>query len=103
MILSRVLAVLSAACLVGAFTLATVLTPFESLAELIADWDHPTLVWLKHAAVTHLPGWVWEEVIVPILLRPAWLVPTALGLLLLGFSLTLGSRKSVARSHRRRS
>lgn len=103
MILTRALAVLSAASLVGAFTLATVLTPFESLAELLADWDHPWLVWLKGASEAHLPRWLWQDVMIPILLRPAWLLPTALGLVLLGFTVTIGSRKGVARSHRRRS
>ncbi len=103
MILTRCLAVLSAICLVGAFTLATVLTPFESLAELLADWDHAWLVWLKTASESHLPGWLWQGMMIPILLRPAWLLPTALGLIMLGFAVTIGSRKTVPRSHRRRS
>ncbi len=103
MIITRAFAVLSAACLVGAFTLATVLTPFESLAELLADWDHDWLVWLNDAAVAHLPPWLWQDVMIPILQRPAWLMPTSLGLVLLGCAVTIGSRKSVARSHRRRS
>ncbi len=94
---------LSATSLVGAFTLATVLTPFESLAEVLADWDHPWLVWLKDLSEAHLPRWLWQDVMVPILLRPAWLLPTAVGLVLLGFAVTIGSRKSVASSHRRRS
>lgn len=94
---------LSAASLVGAFTLAMVLTPFESLAELLADWDHPWLVWFANASEADLPGWLWRDVMVPVLQRPAWLLPTGLGLVLLGFAVTLGSRKSVAQSHRRRS
>lgn len=103
MILVRVLAVLSAASLVGAFALATVLTPYESLAELLADWDHPWLVWLNDFSVRHLPDWLWHDVMIPVLMRPAWLLPTAFGLLLLGGAVTANSRKSVTRSHRRRS
>ncbi len=100
---ARALAVLSAASLVGAFTLATLLTPFESLAELLSDWDHPWLVWLTNTSEAELPRWLWRDVMVPVLLRPAWLLPTGVGLVLLGFAITLGSRKSVAHSHRRRS
>ncbi len=103
MILARILAVLSATSLVGAFTLATVLTPYELLAEVLADWDHPWLVSLHDFAGASLPAWLWQDVMIPILMRPAWLLPTALGLLLLGGAVTAGSRKNVARSHRRRS
>jgi hypothetical protein len=53
--------------------------------------------------VAHLPPWLWQDVMIPVLQRPAWLMPTSLGLVLLGCAVTIGSRKSVARSHRRRS
>jgi len=103
MILSRVMAVLAAILLVTAFALATVLPPGTSLVELIADMDHPTLVWLKTASDLHLPAWVWDNLEIPLLVRPAWLLPTSLGLVALGCSVTLGSRKRVVGSHRRRS
>jgi hypothetical protein len=103
MILSRIMAVLAAILLVGAFALATVLPPGTSLVELLADMDHPLLVWLKDVSTSSLPSWVWDGVEVPILVRPAWLVPTSLGLIALGCAITLGSRKRVVGSHRRRS
>jgi hypothetical protein len=37
----------------------------------------------------------------PLMLRPAWLVPAALGLVCGGMSLSLSTRKSTRRSHRR--
>ncbi len=103
MILSRIMAVLSAICFVAAFSVATIMPPTTSLAELIADLDHPTLVWLKDASEAYMPGWAWRDMEIPMLLRPAWLLPTGLGLVLLGFAVTLGSRKRVVGSHRRRS
>jgi hypothetical protein len=103
LILSRIMAVLSATCFVAAFTVATLMPPATSLVELVADLDHPSLVWLKQASEAYLPSWVWLDMEVPMLLRPAWLLPTGLGLVLLGFAVTLGSRKRVVGSHRRRS
>jgi hypothetical protein len=49
----------------------------------------------------HLSAWLWENIAMPLLLRPAWLVPAALGLICAGISLSLSTRKSARRSHRR--
>jgi hypothetical protein len=103
MILSRVMAVLAAILLVGAFALATVLPAGISLVEVLADTDHPALVWMKNFSALHLPGWVWDSVEVPLLVRPVWLLPAALGMIAVGCSITLGSRKRVVGSRRRRS
>ena len=92
MILSRVLSVLSAMCLVAAFTAATVLSPTESLALFIAERNHPLLVVMK-GIIQSRSDWLWQWVVVPVLERPVWLVPVALGLVLLGAVVTLGSRK----------
>jgi hypothetical protein len=48
-------------------------------------------------------GWVWMNVMVPMLLRPVWLLPVVLGLLMTGAAVTVSSRRGSARSHRRRS
>ena len=99
----RTLTVLAAICLVGAFALGTVMPPFTSLAELIANTDHDTLVWFKGFADHNLPQWLWLDVLVPVLLRPDWLLPLAIGVVFLGLSLTLrnGRGKGVARTRRR--
>jgi hypothetical protein len=101
--ISRVLAVLAAFWLVLAFALATVIPPFTSCSELLADMDHESLVALSDWGESSLPNWLWDHGIVPVMLRPAWLVPTGLGLVLMGLAITIGSGKGVARSHRRRS
>lgn len=103
MILSRIMAVLSAICFVAAFSAATIMPPTTSLAELIADLDHPSLIWLKGFSETHMPSWAWQDMEIPMLLRPAWLLPTGLGMVFFGFAVTLGSRKRVVGSHHRRS
>jgi hypothetical protein len=41
--------------------------------------------------------------VLPLLLRPAWVLPVALGVLCAGGATTLATRPGVPRSHRRRS
>lgn len=101
--LARVLAVASAFCLVAAFTIATLLPPFTSLAEALADLDHPFLVWLKDFVQLRLSDWIWQNLFVPVLTRPDWLLLACLGVIFAGAALTFGSRKGITRSHRRRS
>jgi hypothetical protein len=100
---ARVLAVLAAACLVAAFALATLLPPVLTLAQLIAMFDARMLYQAHEFVVANNLGWLWGHAMMPLLLRPCWLLPTSLGLLFAGGAMTLGSRKGVPRSHRRRS
>lgn len=105
MILTRTLNVLAAAMLVLAFALASMLPPFTSLGEVIANYDHPLLIGLRATFDARLPGWLWTQVVVPLLLRPVWLLPLSFGLVLIGLSVTMASRnkkgKGLARSRRR--
>jgi hypothetical protein len=49
-----------------------------------------------------MSAWLWDNIAVPLMLRPAWLVPAALGLICGGLALSLSTRKKSAhRSHRR--
>ena len=63
--------------------------------------DHDLMNVVHSFIGTHLAAWLWDYLIVPLMLRPAWLVPAALGLILGGMSLSLSTRKSTHRSHRR--
>ncbi|HEY0418495.1 MAG TPA: hypothetical protein VGC80_03145, partial [Acetobacteraceae bacterium] len=96
----RVLAVLSAACLVGAVALATILPPTLSLGQLLARIDHSALVAMQNWTGQHLSEWVWAQLALPLLVRPDWLLPVALGLVLGGAALTLGSRHGAAQRRR---
>lgn len=100
---SRVLAVASAVCLVAAFSVATLIPPLTTLAEALAEMDHPLLVWMKDAVEKHLGEWVWLNLFVPMLLRPDWMLLATLGVVFAGAAVTLSSRKGVTRSHRKRS
>jgi len=102
LILSRILSVLAAVCLVAAFTAATVLSPTESLATWIAEHDHALLVGMQGIIQGH-SNWLWHWVVVPVLERPVWLLPVMFGMVFLGVVVTLGSRKGVPQQHRRRS
>lgn len=103
MILIRVLAVLSAVCMVSAFAIATLVPPMLPLAQLISMADGNILFAAHEYALQNWPVWVWAHLALPLLLRPAWLVPASLGIVLAGSATTLASRKSAPRSHRRRS
>jgi len=101
-ILQRVLSVLAAICLVGAFSLALIVSPTEPLTLWLGTNDHELLLSLYNWTTVHAPPLV-HYVLVPILGRPVWLVPGCLGLVFLGLVVTLGSRKAVTEQRRRRS
>jgi len=100
-IVQRVLAVLSAVLLVSAVAVATLGAEPMTLGQAIGMYDNELVSTLQGWAERHIGTWVWSDVEVPLLVRPAWLLPAALGLICLGISLTLGTRKSAHRSHRR--
>ena len=97
----RILAVLAAMLLVGAVALAMLGPPAVPLGQMLFMVDHDLMDAVHSFIGTHLAGWLWDYLIVPLMLRPAWLVPAALGLILGGMSLSLSTRKSTHRSHRR--
>ncbi len=101
--LTRILAVLAAANMVAAFALATLLSPMLSLAHLISMMDGNVLVAVHDYVVKSVSPWVWNELLLPVLLRPSWLLPICLGIVLAGCAMTAASRKTLPRSHRRRS
>jgi hypothetical protein len=100
---SRILAVLAAANLVAAFALATLFSPLTTLAQVLVRDDPHALYALHEAVVAHSSTWVWTNLLLPLLLRPSWLVPVCIGVLCAGGATTIASRASVPRSHRRRS
>jgi hypothetical protein len=85
--------------LIGAFALATLGPPGVPLGHVLFTLDTPVMDWVQH----HVGGWIWLNVADPLLFRPAWLVPAALGIIFAGASLTLASRPQTHRSrHQRR-
>jgi hypothetical protein len=100
-IAQRILAVLAAMLLVGAVALAMLGPPGMPLGQVLFMIDHDLMNAAHTFIGTHLATWLWDYLIAPLMLRPAWLVPAALGLVAGGTSLSLSTRKTTRRSHRR--
>ena len=102
MIARRILAILSAALLVSAVAVALLGPPGMPLGQALLAVDHRVLNTLQSDVERFLTPWLWTEVILPVLVRPAWLPPTALGLICAGLSLTLPSGRRAERPRQRR-
>jgi len=100
-IAQRILAVLSAILLVGSVAIATVGPPLVSLGQALYLLDEGLVERLHVFVAGHLADWAWSGVAVPLLVRPAWLIPAAIGLIFAGMALSLPNRKQARRSHRR--
>jgi hypothetical protein len=101
-IAQRVLAVLAAVLLVGAVAVATLGPPNVPLGAALYMVDRDMLDTLQSAMQAHLAQWMWDDLAMPLLVRPAWLLPASMGLICVGVSLSLGSRSGSQRPHRRR-
>jgi len=99
----RMFAILSAVFLVSAFALATILPPDLALRDALAMLDHALPGRLQAGAVANMPGWVWNVLALPLLLRPVWLLPAGLGVVCAGAAVTCASSGGTQRSRRRRS
>lgn len=101
-IVVRVLAILAAICVVASFSLALLLPPTLSLAGVIARLDHIFLVGLQDAVKGTFGDWMWAKVAMPVLTRPGWLLPLALGIVFGGVAVSLATRRAAPRSRHRR-
>jgi len=100
-IAQRVLAIIAAILLVAAVAVATFGPQSVSLGQALLLLDRDVLAKLPLWSTRVLGNWVWETLIQPLLVRPAWLFPASLGLVCIGLSLSLSNRKTTHRSHRR--
>jgi hypothetical protein len=98
----RVLAVLAAALLVGTVALATLESPDMPLGQLLLAIDRQSLTNLQSVLEQFFTHWMWTEIVLPVLARPAWLIPAALGLICVGLSLTLPNGRRAERPRQRR-
>ncbi len=101
MIAQRVLAVIAAALLVAAVAIATFGPQSISLGQALYLFDHDVLDKLPGWASRTFGNWVWDSVVAPLLVRPAWLIPASAGIICIGLSMSLSYRKTTHRSHRR--
>lgn len=98
---ARVLAVLAAICLVGAFALLVMLPPMTPLGECIARVDQVMLVGLQNAVRDHVSHWAWRAVLLPLLARPGWLLPLSLGIVLGGAAVSAAWPPAASSRHHR--
>ncbi|HET6238787.1 MAG TPA: hypothetical protein VFE41_28090 [Acetobacteraceae bacterium] len=102
MIARRILAILAAAFLVGAVAVALLGPPGMPLGQALLAIDHRVLDVLQSAVERAITPWLWSEVILPVLIRPAWLLPAGLGLICAGLSFTLPQSRRAERPGQRR-
>lgn len=101
MIASRALAIVAAVFFIIAVALATFGSESISLGQALYLLDHDVLDKLPAWSSRTFGDWVWVSVVRPLLVRPAWLIPAALGLIAGGLSVSFSNRKTTHRSHRR--
>ena len=75
--------------------------PSVPLGQALFMLDHDLMNALHGSIERHVSAWLWDHLAAPLMLRPAWLLPAALGLICGGLSLSLSTRKPAHRSHRR--
>lgn len=97
-LLQRIMAVLAAVFLVGAVAIALIGPPDAPLGAELYAIDREGVFALQR----HVTGWLWDAVALPVLMRPAWLLPACIGILCGGLSLSLSTRQRPQRSTRRR-
>ncbi len=98
----RIFTTLAAILLVAAFGIA-VIAPGMTLGEGLLDFDAGTLASLQSACRDLLPDGTWLHVVVPLLIRPAWLVPASLGIVCCGVAVNLNSSSKASPTRRHRS
>jgi hypothetical protein len=101
-IAQRILAILSAALLVGAVAVALLAPPGMPLGQALLRIDHTMLDVLRSAVERVFAPWMWTEVVLPVLARPAWLPSAALGLICGGLCVTLPLGRRAERPRQRR-
>lgn len=102
MILRRILAVLAAVLLVGTVAVATLAPADMPLGQALVSFDRETLAGLQSWVESIFAQWMWTDVVLPVLVRPVWLLPAALGLICVGLSLTLPHSRRAERPRQRR-
>jgi hypothetical protein len=102
-IVSRTFAVLAAACAVAAVALIVLAPDSMTLIQGLSELDPNLPQHFRHAMLNMLGNGAWTHVVVPLLVRPVWLIPVYLALLFAGISATLGWPAQSSRSTRTRS
>ncbi len=86
--ITRAFLVVAACLLVIAFALAILPDWDMSLREALASLDADAPSRLRAAVIHAVGAAMWQRTAEPLLVRPSWLVPAALGIICLGAAVT---------------
>ncbi|WP_419728916.1 hypothetical protein [Lichenicola sp.] len=89
LILYRLLVAFAAACFVSAFAIAALAPLGLTLAGGLLLLDETTLSSLRRIVVHDASNGMWSGVVVPFLVRPAWILPVMLGVISTGLAMTV--------------
>lgn len=92
LIIARGLLILAAVCFVGAASLAILYPPYMSLNWLMFRMNSEWPGSLQDIVRGSLGDDAWRLVAVPLLRRPAWLLPLSAAIVFAGLAITLRSR-----------
>jgi hypothetical protein len=99
---AKTFSVLAAAFLIGSLALATLLPPDMSLHEAVHVLDATRADTIQNAVIGGVGKGFWDTAVVPLLMRPVWLIPLFLGLICVGGALS-SSFQATPRTKRRQS
>ncbi len=93
-IVGKATAATGAFFLVLSFAMALLLPPFQTLGELLVLLKPELMSWIDQPPVRGLGGMFWKTIELPLLLRPDWLLPSMIGVVLVGIAaqLTFGRK-----------
>ena len=94
-ILTRGLLVAAALCVVAAFALAVLYSPTMRLERFIAMIDGGALLRMQGWVRDALGDWAWQNVVVAVLVRPAWLLPLSLAFIFTGLAVSFRTARGV--------
>jgi hypothetical protein len=100
-VLPRIFAVLAATLLVGSVALAALMPTDTTLVQALHAMDPAAPEHVQRVVTGLLGRGLWEGAIVPVMVRPVWLIPVCLGLICVGGAVSSLSHASPRTKQRR--
>ncbi len=97
----RIFAILAAVMIVVSVGLATLGPRPEDLGPLLAQIDPGLPLALKVRVIDWFGEWSWSNLVLPILVRPGWLLPLCVSIVSIGAFLSVSGPNTPRRSRRR--
>jgi hypothetical protein len=101
--LAKVLAVIAAVFLVGSVAVGMLGPQDLTLGQALMMIDKFRMASMETFVRVHLSDWMWDKPAMALLVRPIWMLPAAIGLIVAGGAMTAASTGKPTPSRRRRS